>query len=98
MLNRGILPPGAEEDFKKTDAAYDAIRARIEASSKAVKSMGGAIKEVTASVAPELDPIASRMQQIGNTIANSFGNAFMSLVDGTMTAKEAFKSLAASIL
>lgn len=98
MLNRGILPPGAEEDFKKTDAAYDAIRARIEANSKAVKSMGGAIKEVTASVAPELDPIASRMQQIGNTIANSFGNAFMSLVDGTMTAKEAFKSMAASII
>jgi hypothetical protein len=40
----------------------------------------------------------SKIQGIANTIGSSMENAFMSIVDGTQSAKDAFKSMAASII
>jgi hypothetical protein len=40
----------------------------------------------------------SKIQGIANTIGSSMETAFMSIVDGTQSAKDAFKSMAASII
>jgi hypothetical protein len=40
----------------------------------------------------------SKIQGLTDTIGSSFENAFMSVVDGTQSAKDAFKSMAASII
>jgi hypothetical protein len=45
-----------------------------------------------------LEEVAATQEKIANTIENSMENAFMSMVDGTKSAKDAFKSMAADII
>lgn len=49
----------------------------------------------------EMDRFNERVQQqqqLADSIANSFGDAFMSIVDGTKSTKDAFKQMAAAII
>jgi hypothetical protein len=39
-----------------------------------------------------------KQERVADTISQSFGDAFMSIVDGTMSAKDAFRSMAAEII
>ncbi len=39
-----------------------------------------------------------KQERVADTISQSFGDAFMSIVDGTMSAKDAFRSMAADII
>jgi hypothetical protein len=102
MLNRGILPDGAREDFKQIDTAYQNIRASIEAAEKSssrssVRSTAG-IKETTKAINTELSPAMKRLQDIQESVGQSFENAMMSAVDGTKSVKDAFKSMASEII
>lgn len=45
-----------------------------------------------------LDEAKSQQEQVASVIADNFGSAFMSIVDGTKSAKEAFKDMARSII
>ncbi len=46
----------------------------------------------------ELEDQAQKQKGLADTIANTFGNAFMSIVDGTESAKDAFRSMARDII
>lgn len=46
----------------------------------------------------KLSPEAQRMADLGEAIGNSFENAMLSAVDGTMKAKDAFRVMAADII
>ena len=46
----------------------------------------------------ELEDQAQKQKELADTIANTFGNAFMSIVDGTESAKDAFRSMARDII
>ena len=46
----------------------------------------------------KLSPEAQRMADLGDAIGQSFENAFMGAIDGTKSAKEAFKSMASEII
>ena len=46
----------------------------------------------------ELEDQAQKQKQLADSIANTFGNAFMSIVDGTESAKDAFRSMARDII
>lgn len=54
--------------------------------------------EAFAKYRSELENTANVGAELFNTISNSFSNSFMSFINGTMTAKEAFRSFAASIV
>ena len=54
--------------------------------------------EVIQEVDPALQAIQERTEQIANSISGSFESAFMSMVDGTQSAKEAFRSLSRDII
>ena len=45
-----------------------------------------------------LEGAKQQQEDIATSIANNFGDAFMSIVDGTKTAKEAFKDMARAII
>ena len=45
-----------------------------------------------------LQEIEQQQEKVADTIANSMGNALMSMVDGTMSVKDAFKSMASDII
>jgi predicted nucleic acid-binding Zn-ribbon protein len=67
-----------------------------------VGSSGGAamtkIKEKTQELSLAIQPIQEKMKGIANTIENSMEGAFMSVVDGTKTVGEAFRSMAVEII
>ncbi len=44
------------------------------------------------------DEAKAQQEEVASVIADNFGNAFMSIVDGTKSAKEAFKDMARSII
>jgi hypothetical protein len=45
-----------------------------------------------------IEDARKQQEQLADSIANSFGDAFMSVVDGTKSAKDAFRSMAADII
>jgi len=55
-------------------------------------------KELAKTVTNELSPAAQRLVDISNSIGSSFENAMMSAVRGTMSVKDAFRSMAADII
>ena len=49
-------------------------------------------------VLKQLTPLEKQMNDLAKSIENNMTNSFMSMVDGTMSVKDAFKSMAASII
>jgi hypothetical protein len=45
-----------------------------------------------------LDPVTQKLHELGDSIQSALGGAFASIIDGTSSAKDAFKSFAASIV
>jgi len=45
-----------------------------------------------------IEDARKQQEQLADSIANSFGDAFMSVIDGTKSAKDAFRSMAADII
>lgn len=68
----------------------DTIREQIEASAQAMAAQEEQIQK--------LEEIRDRNQDIADTIADNFGKAFTSVIDGTKTVGEAFKSMARAII
>ena len=56
-----------------------------------VTETGGIIKN-------ELSPEMKQLESVSESVANSFGRSFTSVIDGTMSVKDAFKSMALSII
>ena len=57
-----------------------------------------AISGAASKINSELVPAMNRMQQVGDIVGSSMENAMMSVVEGTKSAKEAFKSMASEII
>jgi len=51
-----------------------------------------------ARIEAELEDQAQKQKELADTIANTFGDAFMSIVDGTKSAKDAFRDMARDII
>ena len=68
----------------------DSIREQVAATAEAMAADEERIRQ--------LEEIRDRNQNIADTIANSFGNALTSVVDGTKSVKEAFKDMARAII
>jgi hypothetical protein len=75
-------------------AAENAIAGFAETSG----SSAARIKDNVRSISPELDDIRNRMQQVAKVMDSSMEGAFMSIVDGTKSVKDAFRSMAADII
>jgi hypothetical protein len=76
----------------------------IEKTNTAARSTAASVQEVNTKLA-EMSPLltqlgfdADKLQSIANVVENSMENAFMGIVDGTMSAKDAFRSMAADII
>lgn len=80
---RQVLEAIANSDKKYTDDAIDGAVARIEAYEAEKQAM---------------ERIQAEQQQIADTLQSSMESAFMSIVDGTKTAEEAFKDMARQII
>jgi uncharacterized protein YukE len=65
-----------------------------DASAEAADKAGGAAKAAT----EELTQQQENMKAIANTIRESFSSAFMSMVDGTKSVKDAFRDMARNII
>jgi hypothetical protein len=79
-----------DEFRKQLKAQEDARTAANRASSKAAVKLKESIIELT----PEMQ----RIMDVSESIGQSFENAFMSAVDGSMKAKDAFRTMAADII
>lgn len=80
---RQVLEAIANSDKKYTDDAIDGAVARIEAYEAEKQAM---------------ERIQAEQQQIADTLQSSMESAFMSIVDGTKTAEEAFRDMARQII
>jgi len=63
-----------------------------------VKTLGEDAKEAFADVPNMFGLVRSEAEELGGAIATSMGASFKSIIDGTKSTSEAFKSMAASII
>jgi hypothetical protein len=63
----------------------------------ALKKIKKETKEVVAAL-PRINPELDRLEKLADSVGTSFENAFMSAVDGTMSVKDAFRSMARDII
>lgn len=102
MLSRGSLPDAAREDFPAIDKAYQAIRKSIEDANTAATRTGSAaassVRAAAKAVDQELSPAMKRMKDLSQSIEMSFEAGFMSIIDGTSSVSDAFRSMASSII
>jgi len=78
-------------------AAYDLAEAEKLAEEEATRR-NNILLEQYSKIEQELQDQAQKQKQLADSIANTFGDAFMSIVDGTESAKDAFRSMARDII
>ena len=95
LINRDV------EAFEQREKAKNQLEEVKQVFNEVAETGGGAmdkIKSKTKQVAQELTPLQEKMKSVAETIESSMEGAFMSLVDGTSSAKDAFRNMASSII
>ena len=88
----------AKEIADRQKEAHDALAASFGKGEDEKKSPVGRAKALAKVMKTELSPAAQRLVDISNSIGSSFENAMMSAVRGTMSVKDAFRTMAADII
>jgi len=100
---------GLEDHARRKEEVYMQLKfqnqdADIQASEKELRSLAErvALEEQRTKVLEEQNKVIEEQRQaqeaLADSIAGSMGDAFMSIVDGTMSVKDAFKSMARAII
>ena len=94
MLKKGILPPGAADDFKvvnkEIEKVYENLRRAARTPEKTIKKA----REEIIKISPEMKQLIKLSEDIGK----KFETAFMDVVRGTSSVKDAFRTMAADII
>ncbi len=95
-------------ELQKQIALQEELNGKTEAEQKVRQALGDSFSKYSVTVIKgledqiqkqmDLEAAVSSQQQIFDTVKTSMEDAFMGMVDGTMTAKDAFKSMAAAII
>lgn len=88
----------AKEIADRQKAAHDALAASFGKGEDEKKSPVGRAKALAKVMKTELSPAAQRLVDLSDNIGSSFENAMMSAVRGTMSVKDAFRTMAADII
>jgi len=91
----------ATDAFGKVTPALDAVRSAIAAGTEEVNLFGDSsvsAGEKAKSAVEELSERQKDMQSIASSIRDSLSSAFMSMVDGTKSVKDAFSDMARSVI
>ena len=83
-----------QEIFKVTDALGDEADSLSKTQIEALAKVNLALTEQETLS----EKLLAKWQSVADTIATSMGNAMMSIVDGTMSVKDAFRSMATDII
>jgi len=88
----------AKEIADKQKEAHDALAASFGKGEDEKKSPVGRAKTLAKVIKNELSPAAQRLVDLSDSIGSSFEGAMMSAVRGTMSVKDAFRTMAADII
>lgn len=78
--------------------SWEEFMAAVRAGTEEVTIFGDAADEALGEAGDAVSEMAKKVQSLEDHISKSMENAFMSIVEGTATAKDAFKSMARSII
>ena len=104
----GNVPISKADEIVVLADEYEALAIQAGKSATAQKASGGAAKATAAQAVETINVLDEQLKQLGltydqfNSIADTVGaamtNSFMSIVDGTQSTKDAFKSMASDII
>jgi len=101
MLTRGGVQGGRGADprqFTFLDEYLAQIAAGRKAKDEADEAAQAGTKKTAKTIKTELSPELMKIKDAAEMVGSSFESAMMSMVDGTMTAENAFKSMARNII
>lgn len=91
--------------FDPRDPRYDAMRVKMFQIAEETRNAGDAgdaassgFKKLSETINKDLSPELVRLQSIQNAVSSSFEAGLMSMVDGTKSVKDAFRSMASEII
>jgi hypothetical protein len=79
-------------------ASWEEFMAAVRAGTTEVQIFGDATDDALGEAGAAVEEMKSKVEALENSISKSMEDAFMSIVDGTASAKDAFKSMAKSII
>jgi len=104
----GNLTAQQYDDIEALANAHEQLAIKAALGATAQKASGGAAKATAAQAVETINVLDEQLKQLGltydqfNSIADTVGasmtNSFMSIVDGTQSTKDAFKSMASDII
>lgn len=92
---------GLQDALDLPNQSIEALREAFRNGARDVDIFGSAASDALGGeggVASAAEEAAQRMKSLGDSIKSSMESGFMSIIDGTKSAKEAFKSMASSII
>jgi uncharacterized protein YoxC len=91
--------------FDPRDPRYDAMRVKMFQIAEETRNAGDSgdaassgFKKLSETINKDLSPELVRLQSIQNAVSSSFEAGLMSMVDGTKSVKDAFRSMASEII
>lgn len=91
--------------FDPRDPRYDKIavlmaqiREEYENTNNSVSKTKNSVRDLAKTIETKLTPEMKRLRDFGEAVGNSFENSMMSMVDGTVKAKDAFRAMALDIM
>lgn len=88
----------AEAVMSAPTAGWKELQDAIAAGTEEVNIFGDAAAEASDGAKAKLAELQNRMKEIGDTVSSSMTEAFMSMVDGTKSVKDAFRDMAREII
>jgi hypothetical protein len=79
-------------------ASWEEFMSAVRAGTTDVQIFGDATDDALGEAGAAVEEMKSKVEALENSISKSMEDAFMSIMDGTATAKDAFKSMARSII
>lgn len=92
-----LLDAEAAERIRGIAEANDAAKAAVDGLTEAQRENSGALQEYISSAQDYMSDVQGRMAEIAGTIEQSISSAVMGLVNGTMTATQAFHNFFKSV-
>lgn len=86
------------QELQRNDPRVQLAYAQMEIEDKAYKNSISNASNLAKIIKQELSPELVRAQRLGESVGQSFENAMMSAVDGTMSLGDAFRSMASDII
>ena len=98
ILAKNLSVAGGRGQDPRQFSYLDEFREQLEKLSGELDKPAKKVRKLAKTINSDLSPAMKQLQTVQESVSSSFENGFMSIIDGTSSVKDAFKSMASEII